>query len=297
MGSTGRTRGGVGSEDRLTLCIAVVGALAYSSWPLGFLVNPSLAGTALASGFEARSQPFSWLFILLDCAAGLCTVIVFVRLLLPRPGRRPPGKALVVALLGYAAFGVTSAVDAVVPLSCGGSSAQACAAQLWPITPDDLLTGIAVLGLFVAAAVLVVRMVRGRLPLLMPATVAFTVAGWSALGLVVLVGSISPAGTATAQYAFLTLTSLLTILVASEATALLRPAVSGSPREPAAAPTRVRARRVVQPVRGLPPTIVALGPAVRRSPGPVRGDRRYRSARPQTVDDVLDVSLPHGGVV
>ena len=50
--------------------------LAYCSWPLAFLVNPSLAGNGLASSFEGPSQPFRWLFILLDCVAGLCIAIV-----------------------------------------------------------------------------------------------------------------------------------------------------------------------------------------------------------------------------
>lgn len=210
-----------------TLCIAVAGALAYSSWPLGFLVNPALAGTALASSFEGRSQPFSWLFILLDCFAGLCTVIVCIRFLRSPRGSRRPGKALVLALLGYAVFGVTSAVDAAVPLSCGASSARACAAQLWPITPDDLLTGIAVLGLFGAVAILVVRMVRTRLLLAVPATIAITTTGWCGLGIVVLFGSASSASSAAAaQYAFLTLTSLLALVVPVEAT-LLRSRRSG----------------------------------------------------------------------
>jgi hypothetical protein len=222
---------GADPGNRSTLWIAVAGAVAYSSWPLVFLVNPSLAGTALASSFEGRSQPFSWLFILLDCFAGLCTVIVCARFLHPRRGRRPPGRALVLALLGYAVFGVTTAVDAVVPLNCGGSSAQECAAQLWPITPDDLLTGVAVLGLFVAVAILIVRMVRTPFPLVVPATTALAATGWCALGLIVLLGSTSSASAATAQYVFLTLTSLLTLVVPVEAATLLGSRPAGSPRE------------------------------------------------------------------
>ena len=146
----GNEPNGLSPEHRSTLYLAIAGAVAYCSWPLGFLVNPSLAGTALASSFEGRSQPFGWLFILLDCFAGLCTVIVSFRILHSRRSSRLPGWALVLALFGYAVFGVASAVDAVVPLSCGASSAQTCAARLWPLTPDDLLTAIAVLGLFVA---------------------------------------------------------------------------------------------------------------------------------------------------
>ena len=126
-----------------TMWIALAGALAYSSWPLAFLVNPLLAGSALASSFEGRSQPYSWLFILLDYIAGLCTAIVCTCELRPHQGRQRPGRGLVFALLGYGAFGMATAVDAIVPLSCRSRSAQACASQLWPLTPDDWLTGVA----------------------------------------------------------------------------------------------------------------------------------------------------------
>ena len=69
------------STTPLTLWLASAGALAYCSWPLAFLVNPSLAGNGLASSFEAPGQPFSWLFILLDCIAGLCIAVVSLRAL------------------------------------------------------------------------------------------------------------------------------------------------------------------------------------------------------------------------
>ena len=226
---------GLSPEDRSTLWIAVAGAVAYCSWPLAFLVNPSLAGSALASSFEGRSEPFSWLFIVLDCVAGLCTVVVSVRILHSRHRSRSPGRTLVLALLGYAAFGVTTAVDAVVPLSCGGSSAQACAAQLWPLTPDDLLTAIAVLGLFVAVlAILVERLVRTPRPRLVPATIVIPAVGWCSVGCMVLVGSTSSVSAAAAQYAFLTVTSLLMLIVPLEAAGVLRSRPARSqPRVPA----------------------------------------------------------------
>ena len=218
---------GLSSEDGSTLYIAIVGAVAYCSWPLGFLVNPSLAGTALASGFEGRSQPFSWLFIFLDCFAGLCTVIVAVRIIHSRHDSRLPGRSLVLALFGYAVFGVATAVDAVVPLSCGASSAQACAAQLWPLTPDDLLTAIAVLGLFVAVLiVLVAWLAQNPLPRLVAVIIVSPAIAWCAVGSIVLMGNTASVTAAAAQYAFLTLTSLLMLVVPTAGKRLLwsRPA-------------------------------------------------------------------------
>ena len=202
-------------RSRATLWIACIGALAYNSWPLAFVVDPPLAGSALASSFEGRNEPFAWLFILLDCIAGLCTAVVCVRELRPHRGRARLGGAVVFALLGYAAFGISTAVDAVVPLDCGSSSAQACASQLWPLTPDDLLTGAAIFALFVAAVSILVRMIRTpvTLPPYVPAAIMLALTGWSALGLVVLLCSTSATTAAVSQYAFLTLTSVLSFVV------------------------------------------------------------------------------------
>jgi len=211
--STGAVEHRASTRGQSTWWIALVGAVAYCSWPLAYLVNPSLAGTGLASSFEARSQPFSWLFILLDCVAGLCAVIVCFRVLHPRTRGRTLSRAGVVGLRGYALFGVATAIDAVVPLHCGATSAQACASQLWPMTPDDILTGIAVLALFAgeATVLMITRPPDG--PAVVPIAVAVTLAGWCVLGLAVLMGIAVSTSAAALQYAFLTLTSLLAFTI------------------------------------------------------------------------------------
>jgi hypothetical protein len=115
-----------------TTWLACAGALAYCSWPLAFLVNPSLAGDGLASSFEAPSQPFSWLFILLDCIAGLCITIVGIRELRPHHGLLRQRRAFALVVLSYAAFGLATAADALVPLRCGSRSVQAAQARSGP---------------------------------------------------------------------------------------------------------------------------------------------------------------------
>jgi hypothetical protein len=220
---------------RSTMWIAFAGALAYCSWPLAYLVNPSLAGNALASSFEGHSQPFSWLFILLDGIAGFCAAIVCIRELRPLYGRPRPGRALVYALLGYAMFGLATAIDAVVPLNCGSRSIQACARQVWPLTPDDVLTGVALLALLAAAVTVIVQMNHRptvRSSAVPATTIIITVIVWSALGVMVL-GSTSATLAALAQYAFLTLTSLLAFFVPLGATSLRRrstASVSSTPK-------------------------------------------------------------------
>ena len=219
-------------RNRSTVWIACAGALAYNSWPLAFLTNPTLAGSALASSFEGRSEPYSWLFILLDCIAGLCMGIVCVRELLPRRGRLRPVSVLMIALLGYGVFGLATAVDAVIPLNCGANSAQACASQVWPLTPDDLLTGLAVLGLFAAALAVVFQMTRrgsAAFPLSAPVTMTVALIGWGVLGITVVVWSTSTTLAAVNQYTFLTLTSLLAFVVPLAATSSGRPAPTSAP--------------------------------------------------------------------
>lgn len=52
----------------------VVAGLLYSSWPLGYWLNPQ-ADHGLASNLEALHQPYNWLFILIDISSGVLTFI------------------------------------------------------------------------------------------------------------------------------------------------------------------------------------------------------------------------------
>jgi hypothetical protein len=208
----GAARSQVPPRGRTTMWIATCGALAYSSWPLAFVLNHPMAGTALASSFEARDQPFSWLFILLDCVVGLCTVVVSARQFRPLALFRSD-RALIGVVLSYGLFGLATAVDAVVPLSCSSESSRACASQLLPITPDDVLTGVAVFALFLAAAFAFIRLFSNRAgcPVTFPVAIAALTAAWSTIGIIFLLEG--PSGSASWQYAFLTLTSVLVLVV------------------------------------------------------------------------------------
>ncbi len=199
--------------------------IARGRWPSSSIRRLPVMGWRAVS---KRRQPFNWLFVLLDCTAGLCIAIVSVRELRPHAGFVRRNRALAAALFGYATFGLATAIDAVVPLRCGSRSAQACASQVWPLTPDDVLTGVAMVALCLAATTLAVYMTR-RSPALqsaVPSAIAITLIGWSALGLAVIFGGASATATAACQYAFLTLTGVLAFVVPLGAHSSRRPSAN-----------------------------------------------------------------------
>src|ERR1700733_9742605 len=55
--------------------LGVIAAVAYSSWPLGYLLNPGVARHAFASQLEAYNQPYSWIFIGLDVLCGATLLV------------------------------------------------------------------------------------------------------------------------------------------------------------------------------------------------------------------------------
>ncbi len=193
----------------MTLLTGLVAAIAYCSWPLGLLLNPTLARSALASDLEAHSQPFSWLFILLDCVTGIAALVVASR---TWPGSKQD-RLTRVAVLGYALFGVATAVDALIPLNCGSSSLLSCGADLAELNVDDLLTGVALFALFLAAVCVQVPALQERswiLPLVGSAAVVLI---WSGCGLAFFAAHFSNRPAVGLQHLMLTLTSAMALAV------------------------------------------------------------------------------------
>ena len=162
----------------------VLAGLAYLSWPLGYVVNPSVVGGGLASDLEVPGQPFAWLFISLDIVSGALMVLV-AGAIWARSARRP---SVIATLLGYAVFGLSSAVSAAVPLSCGIGRAEllACGTEASSYGLHDAVSVVGYLALFVA---LVGVLGRSREALggrsLWATTLGISVL-WSASGLVFL---------------------------------------------------------------------------------------------------------------
>jgi hypothetical protein len=60
---------------RLTVLATIAGIL-YSSWPLGYVLNPTVNRSGLASALEALHQPYNWVFISGDVSSSLLMVLV-----------------------------------------------------------------------------------------------------------------------------------------------------------------------------------------------------------------------------
>lgn len=99
--------------------LMVLAGILYSSWPLGYWLNPQ-ADRGLASDLEALHQPFNWVFISMDVACGILVGIVSWKLLIMIRSRsnRKNLLGLWFAALGVGAFGLFTAVDALLPLNC-----------------------------------------------------------------------------------------------------------------------------------------------------------------------------------
>jgi hypothetical protein len=126
--------------------LGVLAALIYNSWPLGYILNPGVARIGLASDLEAAGEAYNWLFISGDVLFGL-VVLVIIGLFLKKKIILTRQVALV--LLGFAVFGVLTAVSAVLPVNCS-SSIRTCGYQgNQALGVHDLIGAIAALGLFI----------------------------------------------------------------------------------------------------------------------------------------------------
>lgn len=93
--------------------LAVIAALLYNSWPLGYLLNPSVERHALASELQAPHQPYNWVFVLTDVLAGM--LMVGVGLYQMKRFQFHHGRLVAICLL---LFGALVALAALTPLTC-----------------------------------------------------------------------------------------------------------------------------------------------------------------------------------
>ncbi|MEV1051513.1 DUF998 domain-containing protein [Streptomyces sp. NPDC049887] len=113
-----------GTSRTVALLIAL-GALLYTAWVLELLLATGLDPVrAYVSELSAADQPFGGLFRATDLAAGLL-VLAGAAVALPTRPRRPWSVAGWTAL---AVFGLATALDSRLPLSCAPTDDPECAA-------------------------------------------------------------------------------------------------------------------------------------------------------------------------
>lgn len=97
----------------------LLAGLAYSSWPLGYWLNPTVE-SRMASDLEALHEPFNWLFITLDISCGVLIALGCWKLVaVARSSAEYRSRlGLLIAVGSAATFGFFTALDAVLPLNC-----------------------------------------------------------------------------------------------------------------------------------------------------------------------------------
>jgi len=188
-----------GPRRRIAIALAVVAGVAYCSWPLGYVLNPLVSRRGLASELAALHQPYNWLFILLDVLAGTLIVAV-ARLLRGHAHRRMDAFALV----NYALFGLLTAIDAALPMTCEPSLTTCPSLSHQPVL---ILHGIASIGASVClflSAVVVWGQKRGKNG---GAIVTTFMVGWLVFGVLSLYFLVRPGPGYLVQRYYITLCS------------------------------------------------------------------------------------------
>jgi hypothetical protein len=190
-------------------CLA---AAAYSSWPLGFILNPRVSEHDLASMLEAPHQPYNWLFV----AADVLTSVIISIMAAKQLSKRHANWKHVAAICSYWFFGLLVGIAAITPLNCNPE-----AGQCGPLInqPYILIHGFASIGstfaLFISLAILG-AITLGR-PKNQKIQVAYSIllASWVLFGVGSLLELVLHIKGNTLQYFFISLCSLTIIQVST----------------------------------------------------------------------------------
>lgn len=165
--------------SNLTLWAAVLAAIFYSSWPLGFIFNPSVSHNDLASELEASHQPYNWLFISLDILTGL--VLLYSGFIQWR--KTPKQLTLKLSILGYMLFGGLVIAAAIAPYNCN-SLVQNC--SVLPNQPLYMIHGLAsvfsVIFLFISLALVCKMLIEQKLYHWLTLLSIIVLLSWGAVG-------------------------------------------------------------------------------------------------------------------
>lgn len=85
-------------------------AVLYNTWPLGYILNPNIASTYLASDLERIGQPFYWLFFAGDLLVGGALMFISATLLIKYYGWQ--SVSWTVVYIGLFFFGLFTVISA-----------------------------------------------------------------------------------------------------------------------------------------------------------------------------------------
>jgi uncharacterized protein DUF998 len=167
-------------SSKTNFWIAILAGLVYSSWPLGFILNPSVAHHSFASEFEAAHQPYNWLFIALDILSGLLMLVSGIR----QWRRAGSHKVLQMSIITYVLFGVLVITAAIMPYNCV-SGTSSCQELLH--SPAFIIHGfssiVSVVFLFISLILPTKILMQRRMYRWLTFMAVFIVAGWGFMGL------------------------------------------------------------------------------------------------------------------
>lgn len=199
------------SKLKVTVWLSFAAALFYSSWPLGFFLNPSVGHHDLASQLEAPHQPYSWVFIALDVLTGISLVIVgTVQLRIRR------NTMMTLVIFSYMLFGALVAVAAILPLSCDPTLGQCGPLIRAPRVIIHGASSIISVNMLLISILLLTKMVyEGRRRKIIQGVFGLILGGWLVFGIGSLLEMAHHIHSNFLQYYFITVCSLSIILVVS----------------------------------------------------------------------------------
>lgn len=155
--------------------LSLVAGVLYSSWPWGFVLDPVVGRSSLASGLEAPHHPYNWLFIAMDVMTGLVLAGIGIYQL-----RKHPHRTARVVVISYLIFGILVAVAALTPLVCDPTT-QSCGPLLH--NTHALIHGFASIAsvsfLWVALVVVTINSYRLRVSRVVLVTLSVILLAWA----------------------------------------------------------------------------------------------------------------------
>jgi hypothetical protein len=188
----------------ITLVACLAGIL-YCSWPLGYILNPSVTRHDFASELQASHQPYAWLFIATDILTGVLMLAIGIW----QWKNTTQHKTLRLSIISYVLFGILVIAAAVAPYNCVSGS-HSC--QLLLHSPAFIIHGfssiVSVVFLFVSLVLPGKILLEQRMYRWLIVMGVFLVGGWGLTGLGTIIVVSHGMRSNWMQYNFITICSI-----------------------------------------------------------------------------------------